>query len=326
MMERVRLFRWVALAACLCVLGTGCTLLELNMGPRLAPLEERIIAGSGPDKVLLIDISGILLESRTRSLGTPFSPRENLLARLTEELDRARKDVRVKALLLKINSPGGSVTAADLMAHQIESYCAQTGAKSVAVLMSTAASGGYYVALAADRIVAVPTSVTGSIGVISLRLDVAELLARYGVKTDAVKSAPLKDMWSPFRPVTEEERRIMQALIDDLFERFKNRVREKRPGMTGEQLDRAATARIFTASQALELGLIDQVGYPDEAFEIAFKMAGLPRASLVAYHRPGGYRPNVYAESPAVSESDAPDWLGLAATPQMMYLWLPGWR
>ena len=298
--------------AALAMSAAGCTLVEIYMGPKLAPLEERTLAGSGRDKVLLIEVSGVMFESRDRSLGTPFSPRENVLARLREELDQARRDPGIKALLIKINSPGGSVTAADIMYHQIERFCRETGVKSVACLMGVAASGGYYVALAGDRILALPTTVTGSIGVISLRLDLAELLARYGVRTDAVKSAPLKDMWSPFRPASEEERRIMRGLVEELFLRFKGKVRARRPGMSAGQLEEAASARIFTASQALALGLIDGLAYPDEAFEAAVNLAGLKEARLVAYHRPGGYRPNVYARGLSTSELDMSDWLGLS--------------
>ena len=307
--------------------GAACTMVELNLGPKMAPLRERTIAGSGQAKVLLVEISGLMYESRTRPVGPPGTPRENLLSRLAEELDRARKDSKVKALMIKINSPGGSVSTADIMYHQINRYRRETGVKVVASLMSVAASGAYYAALAADRIVALPTTLTGSIGVIALKLNLAGLMNRYGVKAEAVKSAPLKDMWSPFRPASEEERRIMKGLIDEYMERFRSVVRENRPGMTSRQLEQAGRAQIFTAAQALELGLIDKLAYPDEAFEMAKKLAGLEEARLVVYHRPGAHRANFYAQSrPSGPGFMNPELLGLAMTPQLMYLWLPGLR
>lgn len=275
----------------------------------------------------MIDISGVMFESGHRHMAPPWSARGNMPARLTEELDRARKDPQVKALLVKINSPGGPVSTADIIYHQIKRYRKETGVKTVAVLMGVAASGGYYAALAADKIVALPTTITGSIGVISLRLNLAGLMDRYGVKAEAVKSAPLKDMWSPFRPASPQERRIMQGMIDEFFARFKSLVKENRPGMSPAQLKRATNAQVFTASQALELGLIDGLAYPDEAFETAFKLAGLEEARLVAYHRPGAYRANVYAQGrPSWAGPDMAELLGLAGAPQFMYLWLPGLR
>ncbi|RLC20161.1 MAG: signal peptide peptidase SppA [Deltaproteobacteria bacterium] len=309
------------------ILLSSCTLVQVNLGPRTAPFKEHTITGSGPDKVLLVSISGLMMEGRPRLPGPPWSVREDQTARLAEELGRARQDPGVKALVVKINSPGGTVSAADIMRHQIESFRKETGAKVVASLMGVAASGGYYVALAADKIVALPTTITGSIGVISLKLNLAGLMSRYGVETETVKSAPLKDMWSPFRPASLKERRIMQGLIDEFFQRFKALVQESRPGMSAAKLERAAGAQVFTAAQALDLGLIDKVAYPEEAFEMAKKMAGLEKARLVVYHRPGTPRPGIYAQSAAsMAGLDAAALLGLAGAPRLMYLWLPGLR
>jgi protease-4 len=242
---------------------------------------------------------------------------------MAEELDRARGDPQVKALLIKINSPGGSAAVADMIYHQIWRYRQETGVKIVANLMEVGASGGYYIALTADYITALPTTLTGSIGVVSLRLDLSRLMDKVGVEAEAVTSGRLKDMWSPFRPSTDEERRIMQSIIDEGFQQFRSLLIERRPDMTPDQIERAATARIFSASQALELGLIDAIAYPDEAFEAAMKAAGLEKARLVAYHRPQSYRANIYSPAvrPAVSLSTA---LSLASAPRLMYLWLPG--
>jgi len=306
------------------VLGlSGCTLVKISLVPEQEPLKERVIQGQGPDKVALLHLQGVLLEDRLQKGLLSFSGREGVLSRLAEELAQAAGDERVKAVLVMINSPGGSVTASDLVFHQLDTHRSRTGQKVVACLMGVAASGGYYSALAADRIVALPTSTTGSIGAVALRLDISGLMRKYGLEAEAVRSGPYKDMWSLFRPSTQEERAIIQSLIDDFFGRFKSLVRERRPGMDGEALARATDGRIFTAAQALELGLVDELAYPDQAFERAKELAGLKEARLVLYHRPGAYRPNLYAAAEAPSGS-GPFLSSLAPGPHFMYLWLPG--
>lgn len=323
MMRSIRGLGRVCLVVVLALAGSACTLLQVNVGPRMAALEERTVAGTGEVKVLMVDIAGLMFSSPGRP-STPWAPGEDMAARLAEELDRAASDPRIKGLLVKINSPGGAVATADVLYHQIKVFRRKTSAPVVAMMMNVAASGGCYAALAADRIVALPTTVTGSIGVISAKLNLAGLMSRYGVESEAVKSAPLKDMWSPFRPASPEERQIMQHLIDDLFDRFKTVLQENRPNMTADQLRRAATAQVFTAAQALELGLIDQIGYPEDAFDAVKRMIGIDDARLVVYHRPGAHRATIYAQSPSVQGPDPAEILGLTAAPQLMYLWLPG--
>ncbi|MEW6266442.1 MAG: signal peptide peptidase SppA [Thermodesulfobacteriota bacterium] len=317
---------WLALGLGVLFL-TACATIELNLGPRIAPLRERTIAGTGEDKILMVSLDGLLMIGGGRQSQLPYGVRESLIERLAEELDRAAEDKRIKALLVRIDSPGGTVSASDVVHHQIKRYKERTGAKVTACLMGVAASGGYYAAVAADRVIALPTTITGSIGVISLKLNLAGLMVRHGVETETVKSAPLKDMWSPFRPATDDERRIMKDLIGDMYMRFRETVRTGRPNMTPEQLDRAANAQVFTAAQALALGLIDRIGYPEDALEEAKKAAGLKEARLVVYQRPGAYRPNIYAQSEEYGRwLEAADLLALAASPQLMYLWLPGWQ
>lgn len=303
----------------------ACTLLNVDLGPRMAPLQEKTVAGEGPDKVLMIDLSGVLMTGAGRPPAQPFSHVEDLASRLTEELDKAAKDDRVKALLLRIDSPGGSVAASDVIYHQIMRYKEKTKAKVVASMQGVAASGGYYVAMSADRILALPATLTGSVGVIAVKLNLAGLMGKYGVESEVVKSAVYKDMWSPFRPTTPEEKQIMQGMIDDMFVRFKTLVQQGRPGMSAEQLVQVATARVFTGSQAVGLGLVDRVGYVEDAFDEAKKLAGLDQAQLVVYHRPGAYKTNIYSQAPQISTGlDLTALHYLSGTPQLMYLWLPG--
>ena len=320
-MKRHRTIRGLWCVILLFVVG-GCSLVRVDLGPRMEPFQERTLAGSGADKVLMVDLSGVMYLGASRSQA-PWSRGEDMVSRLAEELETARNDPSIKALLVRIDSPGGTVAAADVVYHEIDSYKRDTGVKVVADLMGVAASGGYYAALAADRIVALPTTVTGSIGVITMKLDLEKIMDRVGVKAETVKSGLYKDIWTPFRPSSEEERRIMQELIDDMFARFLDKLKTGRPQMTRAQVDTAATARVFTAGQALKLGLIDELAYPKEAFETAKKMAGLEEARLVVYHRPGAWRGSIYAQAPALSDSGL-DGLNMLTSPQLMYLWLPG--
>ncbi len=323
MPSRIRFLAFLSIVSLIVGL-TGCTLLRVELGPGADPLEEKIISGSGRDKVLLVDITGVMARKGSGLLSLPWSKKEDMVARLAEELEMARQDKNIKALLVRIDSPGGTVAASDLIYHQIKEYSRETKTKVVASMMGTAASGGYYAALAGDKIYALPTTVTGSIGVISLKLNAAGLMKKLGLETETVKSAPLKDMWSPFKPADEDARRIMQDLIDELFQRFKSLVKKERPRMTPKQLERATSAQIFTARQALELGLIDKIGYPEEAFEEAKRLAGLDKAKLMTYQRPGGNRASIYSQGAPATSLSVTDTLLPDGARQFMYIWLPG--
>ena len=310
------------------LLATGCSLVNIELTPRIKPLEERTVEGSGRTKILLTDISGFLSEegsSPALVIGAP-PPRVPLLVRLREELKKAEDDQSVKALIIRINSTGGTVTASDIMFKEIDLFKKKAKIPVFAVMMDVAASGGYYVALAADTIVAHPTSVTGSIGVIMLSLNAEGLLQKIGVATSAFKSGERKDMGSPFRAVTEDERKIFQSLIDGLHGQFLSRLVESRK----LPLDTARTiadGRVYTAQQALELKLIDQIGYMDDVLKLARQKIGVDEARVVVYHRPTDYRATYYARAESSSGG-----LDVTATqlasligggPRFLYLWLP---
>lgn len=162
--------------------------------------------------------------------------------------------------------------------------------------MDLGASGGYYVAASADRIIAHPTTVTGSIGVIMLNLSVEGLLQKIGITDTSIKTGEYKDMGSPLKTMTEEERRIFQGIMDSLYERFLTAITENRKELPLEKLRSLADGRIYTAQQALENGLIDQIGYLDEAISLAKQESGLTGARVVIYHRPGVYKNNIYSQ------------------------------
>lgn len=319
--------RHFSLAAVLVILAGGCSLVSIDLTPRIRPLEEQTVEGRGEAKILLMDFSGLISDevgSGSLTLGTA-TPRVPLLVRVREELEKASRDPKVKAVVLKINSPGGTVTASDILFHEIDTFRQRTKTPIVAVMMDVAASGGYYLALAADTIVAHPTTVTGSIGVVLLTLNADGLLQKIGVTTTTIKSGPLKDMGSPLRNLTPEERAIFQSVIDDLHGQFVAKVAERRriPLETAKTL---ADGRVYTAQQALADKLVDRIGYIPDALAVARHAAGVQEARIIVYQRPREYRATYYAGAKGESDFD----LSLAQVaklvvsgPRFLYLWWP---
>lgn len=311
------------LIAAAAALLSGC--ITINLIPTPGPLKEEEVAGAGEAKVLLMEIAGVISSAEERGL----VEQPSLVARVKEELTRAAKDRAVKAIVLRINSPGGTVTASDIIYHELRAFREKRKVPIVASILDVGASGGYYVAMAADKIVIHPSSVTGSIGVIMFTANASGLLEKIGVETTAVMSGPKKDMGSPFRALTPEERAIFQSLINSFYERFLNVVQEGRPALTPDQIRKLADGRIYSGEQAKAMGLVDEVGYLDEAIELAKRQAGVTEARVVMYRRAGEYRQNIYSRL----MSGPGGWLNVPAldlmslirggTPQFMYLWMP---
>ena len=312
----------------LAVALTGCSLISLDLTPRIRPLEEQVVEGSGRAKILLTDVSGFLSdEGVTPILNVGAAPpRVPLLVRVREELKKAAADPDVRALVVRVNSPGGTVTASDILFRELTTWKRETGRPVVAVMLDVAASGGYYLALAADTIVAHPTSVTGSIGVILMSVNAEGLLQKLGVSAAAIKSGERKDMGSPFRALTDEERKIFQSVIDDFHRQFVAKLAERRR-LAPDAARALADGRIYTAEQARGLGLVDLVGYMPDALEAARRAAGVEEARVVVYHRPREYRATYYARAdaqPGAVESALAQLATLAgAGPKFLYLWWP---
>lgn len=298
----------------------GCTFLSVNLVAPVEPLKEKRISGRGKDKILLVDISGLISEEEEGVSGEP-----GLVARIKEELTKASKDDSIKAVILRINSPGGTVTASDIIYHEVMRYKEKNNVKVIASVMDLGASGAYYVAQSADKIVAHPTSVLGSIGVIMIKLDVEDLLGKIGVEATPIKSGDKKDMGSPFRALTSDEREIFQSVIDSMHMRFLNVIVKGR-GIELERVKKIADGRIYTAEQAKALGLVDDIGYLDDAIELTKRDVGIGSASVVVYYRPSAYKNNIYSKI----SGERIDLIGIGsrelkdmARPRFMYLWLP---
>lgn len=236
---------------------------------------EEVLVKPGPAdaKVTIVSLDGVI--GGGEYLGAPAG-------KFADLLETAGDDPLLKALIVEVDSPGGSATASDLIHHRLKGI----SVPKVALLGNIAASGGYYAAVGCDHIIAHPTTVTGSIGVILETLHFEELLAKLGIEPLVVKSGAYKDMASPFREPTEEEIRLLQASVNEIYQRFVQVVAEGRRMKEADVLA-LADGRIFTAKPALEAGLIDAIGYREEAIEKALQLAGISGATVVHLrHRP----------------------------------------
>lgn len=254
--------------------GASATQLPANVSASYLRYE----AGA-KDKVAVIKVSNVITEVEKNG--------EDPIQNFANRLKAAKDNPEVKAVILEINSPGGTVNASDLMWKELKEF-KKSGKPLVAFFNGLAASGGYYIAMPADKIVATPTTITGSIGVIAQVPNFTKLLDKLGVEMITVKSGPRKDMLSPYRPLESEDRAIMQELIDDAYNQFVKIVSEGRK-MNKRRVRQLADGRIYHARKALAVGLVDKVGYLDDAFQTAKQLANLEKASLVRYE----VRPNL---------------------------------
>ncbi len=278
------------------------------------------------DKIALIDVSGVLVNAPRRRL---LGGGENPVSLLLEQLEKARRDRRVKGVILRINSPGGSVVASELMHDEITRF-RKSGKPVVAVMMDVAASGAYYIACACDEIVAHPSTVTGSIGVIMQMFDVSKTMDMLGVKSDAITTGTFKDAGSPLRAMRPDERELFQAIVNEMYERFVDVVVSGRPELDAATVRRLADGRIYTATQALEAGLIDRIANLHDTINTVKERIGAKGVRVVVYHRPSDYRPNYYASAPRPPIANISllnidlSTMVYGATPRFMYLWVPG--
>ena len=306
----------------------GCASPRSYLEPESSPLKEQTLQGAGTDKLLLIPLKGFISDERQQSF---LRSEPSVVQEVVSHLRKAEQDPGVKAVVLKIDSPGGTVTASDILYNEIRSYKERTGARIVVTMMNVAASGGYYISLPADYIVAHPTTITGSVGVLFIQPKVTGLMDKIGVDFDVSKSGDKKDMGSPLRQSTPEEQRIMQELTDTLGQRFLDLVATHRK-LSSEQLEDVASGRVYLADEALRLGLIDRVGYLEDALSEAKNLAGLPKSARVVVYRRASYPDDNLYNTATVQQAgggaplvnlELPDSIGHLQT-GFYYLWAPG--
>jgi protease-4 len=260
-------------------------------GPRT--LHEEVLESGGTERIAVVEVQGLIYEGGT----SLFGPAANMVEGVVKRLRQAAADPNVKAVVLAVDSPGGTVTGSDLIWHEVTKF-KKTGKKVVVHMGDLAASGGYYVSAPADRIVCSPTAITGSIGVIWPCYDASALMEqKLGVKANPIKTGPYKDIGSMSRPMRPDEQELLQAVLNDMYERFLDIVTEGRQGhgdlpQTKEEAKAAirklADGRIYTAQQALANGLVDALGYREDAYAEAKSLTGQPNATIVRYRQPFG--------------------------------------
>jgi len=284
--------------------------------------KEVTVSGSpGQPKVVLVSVEGILWGPQVQGLEA------DPVSLLKWALQKAARDADVQAVVLVVDSPGGGITASDVMYKNIIRHKEKTGQPVVACMMDMAASGGYYVACGADWIVAHPTTITGSIGVLMPLYDATGLLQKVGIRERAIKSGSYKDLASPFAEKTEEERQrerqMLQELVDAMHGRFVGIVARGRR-MELASVAKLADGRIFTSEQAKDNGLIDQIGYVEDAIDTAKTRANVSEAHVVLYRRAISVREllGAFVRGPTLNIG-LDDQTKLMSRRKPMYLWRP---
>ncbi|HXX56580.1 MAG TPA: signal peptide peptidase SppA [Thermodesulfovibrionales bacterium] len=305
---------------------SGCA---VSLLPETKPLDEKVLEGDGKQKILLVDLDGVISFKEERD-SLLHGTRPSKVASFREALLKAEADPDIAGVIVRVNSPGGTVSASDTIYHEIMSFRERRKIPVTAFIMELGASGGYYVAAASDRIVASPTAITGSIGVVAMKFNVEGLLSKIGVSEETFKSGAKKDFWSPFRPTTAEEKKMFQDIIDKLYARFVEVVYANRQKLLTEQEVRVlADGRIFTAGEAFDARLIDQVAYLDETINGMKTALNIEHARVITYVRPKAFKSTIYSETPpsgpqvvnliSINAEDFP----VPSGTQFMYLWNP---
>jgi protease-4 len=228
------------------------------------------------DKIAVVYLTGVISSGRDHAF-----TEEGMVGDLRLQLERAVEDKRVKAIILRINSPGGEVVASDAIYRAVAE--ARKEKPVIASIEAVGASGGYYAALGASHIIANDVTITGSIGVIMQSFTFGEMMDKVGLKSHTFKSGRYKDLLNPTREPTPEEKELVQTLIMEVYEKFVGVVAEERKMPVGDLKQGMADGRILSGQQALKAGFIDSLGGFDEAIEKASELAKIEEAQVVTY-------------------------------------------
>jgi len=291
---------------------------------------ERTIEGKGRNKILLIPISGVITDLPRKTFGRTEL---GMASAIGDMLTIAREDPDIRAVILAIDSPGGGITASDVLYHKLTKFRQESGLPVIAMLGDVAASGGYYVAAASDRIVAYPTTVTGSIGVMMPLINFQGLMLKLGIESRPVKSGEKKDMGSAYRDLSDSERAMLQTIVDEYHQRFVSVVytgfQLRKVNIPREELEKRCDGSVFTGKQAKEYGFVDEIGYFEDALDAARQKAGVSAADsrVVTYQRKPGLLDLILARASA-PRADALalriEGITNSDTPRFLYMWRVG--
>lgn len=295
----------------------------VDVGPLNEVPVPPLVACPTPTKVAILDVDGIL--TNVNNVG-PYSLGENPVATFKEKLDACAGDPNVKAVVLRLNTTGGGVAATDLMWHELVNFRRTTGKPVVACLLDLGAGGGYFLATGCDLIVAIPSSVVGGVGVVLNLYDADPALGQFGWTDRSIRAGDKIDMGSNIRRIKPEERALLNEMARGYHERFKQVVMQARS--KGKLKDEVLDGRVMTSPQALEAGLIDSVGYLDDAVTLACKLAKVEAGQPVMYRRSGDAARTLYASTPnrPVHTTAMPislPGMDRSKLPLFLYMWLP---
>jgi len=302
---------------------------ESTQFPDLGPMVPRVVrcagGGQAAGRIAIVDIDGLIVNQNLTGMS---SAGENPVAALREKLVLAACDPSVRAVVLRINSPGGGVAASELMAEELRRFRVGTGKPVVACLMDLATGGAYYISVGADLIVAQPSGITGSIGALVNYYNLELAMTTYNVSPDTIKSGDLVDMGSVLRTIKDSERALFQEIVDGHAKQFQARVASLRPAMTAADNLAIKDGRIVSATRAVELHLVDRLGFLDDAIEEAERRSGLHGAEVVLLQRADLPIRSIYAIAPNTPIQNSILPLSLpgierSKLPTFLYLWQP---
>ncbi len=292
--------------------------------PDVGPVRPVVVqAGNGADRVAILDVDGIILNF---PFNGPGSVGENPVAFFREKLDAIAADCCVKAVVLRVNSPGGGVSACLTMRNELLRFKARTGLPITACLLDNATGGAYFLASAADYVVVGPATVTGGVGVVLNLYNLQDLMAQFNIIPQIVKAGEFIDVGSSTHKLSDEEKKLLQTMADEFHALMIKEIRQSRPGI---KLEDGTTfdGRIFTGSQALERGLVDRIGDLEDALQLAGQSCGVP-PQIVLYRRPNDPARSPYAVTanvPLQATGILPSIPGLdrSKMPTFLSLWQP---
>jgi protease IV len=292
----------------LAVIGLGAVAVTSGFSETTEYIEKVLVDGPASKKIAVINLDGII--------------RDELSEEVRLQIETASESSQVKGVILRINSPGGMVSSSDQIHYYLSNLREKTGMPVVAFMQGVAASGGYYSAVACNHIIAEPTAITGSIGVIMNHLVIKDLLeTKLGILPEVLKSGPRKDWPSMYTPMSDEQKDYLnEKLIKPTYERFVELVSEGRSAsLSPDEVRQLADGSIYTAQEALKNGLIDEIGYFESAIKATEELADIQNARVVEYRRPLSWLTSLGAQShiPSVDSKLIEKLL----TPQLMYLW-----
>lgn len=270
-------------------------------------------AGAG---LAWIKIRGVIAESDSQS---PFAPPSSA-SYISKTIREAAKDKNVKAIVLDINSPGGTVASVQDIYSEILSAKEQ-GKKVVALFRDVAASGAFYIAMAADKIVAEPGTITGSVGVIMQAGNVVGLFDKLGIQVTPITSGKYKDIGSAYRPMTEAEKALLQDMVNDTYSQFFAAVKAGRPDVAAQDLEEYTDGRVFTGQRAFNLGFIDKLGGEETARLLAGELAGLKDPKIITRQKQG-LRELIFSFGAGMENKNLSKQLQSVSTPRVSYLWV----